>query len=309
MANRTVMSPPDESSSDGGRDRPVSEDRFGPDSDRPSDSDRSQGSDPEDSPGREWSTGPDRAGPVGWWRWFRTTDNGTVTFVREMLESAAIVVAIGLLLFAVSGVWPPMVAVESGSMEPHMERGDLIFVMEEHRLTSGAAVDGTGVVTYQAGQGADYRSFSNYGDVIIYKPDGESDRTPIIHRARFWVEEGENWYDEADESYLGSADSCKEIETCPAPHDGFITKGDANRAYDQVVGISEPVRPSWVRGTAEVKIPWLGHVRLFFSRASVPASPQYGSTAEYAPSPGDDVTAPSLANSNESASHSAVVPV
>ncbi|MFB9805374.1 hypothetical protein ACFFQF_08330 [Haladaptatus pallidirubidus] len=74
---------------------------------------------------------------------------------------------------------------------------------------------------------------------------------------------------------MNGADSCQELLNCPAPHAGFITKGDANDAYDQVVPISEPVKPSWIRGTAEVKIPWLGHVRLFFASTSVPVDVQY----------------------------------
>ncbi|WP_227353013.1 S26 family signal peptidase [Haladaptatus salinisoli] len=234
------MSPPDESSPDGGRD-----------------------------------TGPDGTGPVAWIRWFRRTDNGTVVFVREMLESVAVVAAIGLVLFAVSGVWPPMVAVESGSMEPQMERGDLIFIVDENRFVPNAAQDGTGVVSYQQGKQSGYKSFNDYGDVIIYRPDGSQYETPIIHRARFWVESGENWYDEANPAYIAGADNCEELAHCPAPHAGFITKGDNNGAYDQVVGISEPVKPSWIRGTAEVKIPWLGHVRLIFSKGDVPTSVQY----------------------------------
>ncbi|WP_435155975.1 S26 family signal peptidase [Haladaptatus sp. DFWS20] len=234
------MSPPDESSSDDVRD-----------------------------------TGPDGSGLVSWLRWFRHTDNGTVVFVREMLESAAVVVAIGLVLFAVSGVWPPMVAVESGSMEPQMERGDLIFIMDESRFVPSAAQDGTGIVTYQQGAKTGYKSFNQPGDVIIYRPDGSTYETPIIHRARFWVDEGENWYGKANPAYLGGADNCDELPNCPAPHAGFITKGDNNGAYDQVVRISEPVKPEWIRGTAEVKIPWLGHVRLFFSQAGTPVDVQY----------------------------------
>ncbi|WP_266079438.1 S26 family signal peptidase [Haladaptatus caseinilyticus] len=224
------MSPPDESSSDGVRD-----------------------------------TGPEGSGLVSWLRWFRHTDNGTVVFVREMLESAAVVLLIGLVLFAISGVWPPMVAVESGSMEPQMERGDLIFIMDQSRFVPDAAQEGTGVVTYQQGAKTGYSSFNQPGDVIIYRPDGSTYETPIIHRARFWVDKGENWYGKANPEYLGGADNCDELPNCPAEHAGFITKGDNNNAYDQVVRISEPVRPNWIRGTAEVKIPWLGHVRLFFS--------------------------------------------
>jgi len=83
----------------------------------------------------------------------------------------------------------------------------------------------------------------------------------------FWVEDGENWYDEANEQYL-RADDCDELANCPAPHAGFITKGDNNGEYDQARRISTVVKPDWVRGTAEVRIPWLGWVRLYFSGAA-----------------------------------------
>lgn len=204
-------------------------------------------------------------------RWFMRTDEGWVVFVREIASSLAIVAAIGLVLFAVSGVWPPMVAVESGSMAPNMQIGDLVFIMEEHRFAPEAAYNGTGVVTYQTGKAVGYKSFNKYGDVIVYYRNGKKGTTPIIHRARFWVNESENWYDEAKQKYLGEADNCKELANCPAEHAGFITKGDNNMRYDQVgeVPISGPVKPKWVVGTAEFKIPWLGQIRLFFARLTM----------------------------------------
>jgi len=207
-------------------------------------------------------------GPLALVRRFRQSDHGAVVFVREMLSSAAIVLAIGLVLFAISGVWPPMVAIESGSMEPHMQKGDLVFIMDEGRLAPDAAHADTGVVTARAGEDADYRNFDGYGDVVVFKPDGSAYQTPIIHRAMFWVEKGENWYDEANPEYL-VADSCSELRNCPAPNSGFITKGDANPRYDQSDWMGQdPVKPSWVRGTAEVRVPWLGWVRLKFSGAA-----------------------------------------
>jgi signal peptidase len=219
-----------------------------------------------DGGGRESETGP-----LALVSRFRNSDNEVLVFVREMLSSAALVLVIGLLLFAISGVWPPMVAIESGSMEPNMQKGDLVFIMEEGRLPPDAAHADTGVVTSHAGQEASYEKFNNPGDVIVYQPDGKDYETPIIHRAMFWVEEGENWYDEANQDHImDSTGSCEELRNCPAPHAGFITKGDANRYYDQSGGmtISGPVKPSWVRGTAEVRVPWLGWVRLQFSGAA-----------------------------------------
>lgn len=194
-------------------------------------------------------------------RWFRETDETGIVFIRELGGSIAMVLVVGMVLFAVSGVWPPMVAVESGSMEPEMYRGDLIFIMEEHRLAPDVAYEQTGVVTYQMGSETGYSEFKSYGDVIVFQPDGDPARTPIIHRARFWVNDSENWYAKANPDYI-TGDSCDEIPQCPAPHAGFITKGDANMYYDQIKGFSGPVRPRWVIGTAEIKIPYLGEIRL-----------------------------------------------
>src|SRR6056297_1555314 len=59
-------------------------------------------------------------------RWFLETDDESVVLVRDVASSVAIVAVVGLLLFAVSGLWPPLVAVESPSMEPNMHTGDLI---------------------------------------------------------------------------------------------------------------------------------------------------------------------------------------
>jgi signal peptidase len=180
--------------------------------------------------------------------------------VRETALSVGAVVAFGLLLFAISGVWPPMVAVESGSMEPHMQKGDLVFMTEAGRFVPAAAHEGTGVVTRETGREAGYWKFGDYGSVVVYDEPRDAG-PPVIHRAHFWVESGENWYDRANPDYVIGND-CEELLNCPAPHAGFVTKGDANDEYDQANGIAEPVRPAWIVGVARVRIPYLGWVRL-----------------------------------------------
>ncbi|QLH76456.1 S26 family signal peptidase [Halosimplex rubrum] len=198
-----------------------------------------------------------------------TERSGVRTFVVDVVSSALAVLLVGALLFAVSGVWPPMVAIESSSMAPHMQTGDLVFVMEEQRFPGDGAVAGSGIVTLESGRETDYTMFQRPGDVIVYKPDGNDGTTPIIHRAMFYVEEGENWYEEADRQSIGRFSECGEspdeaLPYCPAPHAGFITKGDANGGYDQAQAdpLSAPVKPEWVVGTAEVRVPKLGCIRL-----------------------------------------------
>ncbi|WP_440766493.1 S26 family signal peptidase [Natronorubrum sp. DTA7] len=202
-------------------------------------------------------------------RWFLKSDDGNVVLARDILSSVAIVAVIGLLLFALSGVWPPLVAVESGSMEPDMERGDLIFVIGEDRYVGDDPAGDTGIVPLENGVENGHERFGQPGDVIIFHPNGDERQTPIIHRAHFWVEEDENWVDtKADEEIIGDT-TCADLQTCPASHDGFITKGDANNGYDQQYGSfnepqSEVVDPDWVTGKARFGIPWLGYIRLTF---------------------------------------------
>ena len=212
-----------------------------------------------------------------------TAESGAEAVVREVLVSVAIVASVGMVLFAVSGVWPPMVAVESASMEPHMYRGDLVVISEPGRyVPNDADREETGVVTAETAADVGYRTFGEPGSVVVYRPDGRAG-TPVIHRAAFWVSAGENWYDRADPDDV-SGDSCEEARNCPAPHAGFITKGDNNRGYDQSLGISSPVKSAWIVGVAHVRVPLLGHVRLWLS----------GNTASGASAPETNATAPTV---------------
>ncbi|SNZ14898.1 signal peptidase, endoplasmic reticulum-type [Natronoarchaeum philippinense] len=247
----------DESPATGAEDPPASDDASAADGEA-----ASPAPTPESGTHADQSVPAPSEDPIGW---FRQTDSEAVIVFKDVASSVGIVLVIGLLLFGISGVWPPLVAIESGSMNPHMQKGDLVFIMQEDRLTPDAAVEGTGIVTYQQGKETGYSTFGSYGDVIVFQPNGQ-DRTPIIHRAMFYVEEGENWYEKANESHI-EADSCEEINACSAPHSGFVTKGDnpqTNQQYDQV-NQYQIVKPEWIQGTAEVRIPWLGCIRLEFS--------------------------------------------
>jgi len=74
----------------------------------------------------------------------------------------------------------------------------------------------------------------------------------------FYVEEGDEY-------------TTIEGDTEVAPHDGFVTKGDANERYDQEQGLSTVVRPEWVEGKARYRVPIIGNLRLLFpSNTRVP---------------------------------------
>ncbi len=159
---------------------------------------------------------------------------GLIKDVVSTLITVAVIAAVGYIL---TGAWPFMVAVQSGSMEPHIHKGDVVILVGKDR---------TKIVTYEEGMKINYKSFGDYGDVIVYYPNGDTSKTPIIHRAIRWVEAGEKLPG-------GSV----------AKHSGYITKGDANSMYDQPF-ISQPVKPEWIIGVAKFRIPYIGYFRLIF---------------------------------------------
>jgi signal peptidase I len=126
---------------------------------------------------------------------FRTSDHWAVSLARDLLWVIGVVGSIALLLFLICGTWPAVVTIESGSMIPHMNIGDLVVVVEKDRF-------GT-LQTWDDGKKSGYQKFGDYGDVIIYRPNGVTDmwasvgvlplskQHPIIHRAMTWVDAGE----------------------------------------------------------------------------------------------------------------------
>jgi len=235
---------------------------------------RAGGSGSGPGPGERGSEGVPSAAPPARRADEDDEENWVRAVVFDVTSSALAVLLVGFFLFTVSGVWPPMVAVESASMTPQMKTGDLVFVMEEDRFPGEGAHGETGVVTARSGAASGYEKFSRAGDVVVYEPNGNGEQTPIIHRAMFWVEKDERWYDRADKGAISGADSCEEMANCPAPHAGFVTKGDANGAYDQVGPSphSGPVKPEWIVGTAEERVPGLGCIRLRSQDCSIALS-------------------------------------
>lgn len=172
-------------------------------------------------------------------------DSFWISLGKDVLSVAAVLITFMILSKLIFGLWTPMVAVESGSMEPHMQVGDIIFIKNADRVN---------IITNEDGKNSSYKSFEEYGNVILYRPYGEEGVTPIIHRAMYWVEAGEPMWEGGPS----------------APYAGYITKGDnvvTNQHYDQEGQISYlmPVKEEWVIGVAQYRIPYLGYIRLLFS--------------------------------------------
>lgn len=188
------------------------------------------------------------------------TDTAVYKWGRDIGAALLLSMMLTTALVLVTGVWPPFAAVSSGSMDPHIQQGDVIVIMEEGRFPPGAA-GADGIVTYRQGKDVGYRSFGDYGSVIVFR-SGPSDSQSTVHRAMFHVEKDENWYDRANKVFLDDATSCESLRNCPAPNAGFITKGDANPFYDQSLGMSPPIRKQWVKGTARWEVPFVGWLKL-----------------------------------------------
>ncbi|GAG01699.1 unnamed protein product, partial [marine sediment metagenome] len=180
---------------------------------------------------------------------------------------ALIVVAIVLgSLYIYGGRWPPMVVVESESMQ-HDDELSYIGVIDTGDLTLVRTLDNAGApVTWVEGRDTDYRRYDEFGDVIIYHKNGQTQTTPIIHRAIVRIEYNEtpgvdggfdvptlDIWGETDEIEIEDFNSYhngrRETITLVIdvkvilnnfkengdadPHGGIITKGDHNREVDQ----------------------------------------------------------------------------
>lgn len=181
-----------------------------------------------------------------------------------LVAPAVAVLLIAVLVGALVGTWPPFVAVESGSMAPGVERGDLVVVTAADRAPWGD-------LSTAADPDAPSR-LGGAGDVVVYTVPGAGGR-PVFHRLAYSVEAGEDWTERADPALL--AGDCAELTTCPAPYDGYVTYGDANGLYDQSAGIAPVVPEEWIAGKALFAVPNLGWIRVGIDAAAA----RYGGVA------------------------------
>ena len=213
---------------------------------------------------------------------FWKSNDSNVSLARDVIVALLAVFIILMILWGYTGQWlaAPMVAIESGSMEhPHspfgrlgtIDAGDMVLIQKVTKLSD--------VVTYASAKNTrnGWRSYENYGDVIIYKPLGRDDVSQIIHRAMCWVDVSKNSngvtiYTIADFGIYNKTSLTvpdlglyNSIPMPPWTHSGILSKGDNNDIIDQMTSICpQPIQLNWISGKARSEIPWLGTINLFF---------------------------------------------
>jgi signal peptidase len=226
---------------------------------------------------------------------------------RDVGVAVLIVLIVLGAIFAYTRVWPPMVVVESSSMQHSndvsyvgvIDTGDLVLVQSAPLRSD--------VITWVEGKVTGYMTYSNYGDVIIFNTDRSS--TPIIHRAIFWMNynattksfdipdlvrlglnalwggfnangsavrsprglNGTIWL--AQFGWRGDLNVTFNLRTSflnyPArSHDGYVTFGD-NNAYSMGGSYDPtPVLQESIIGKARGELPWFGLIKLTLAPSS-----------------------------------------
>lgn len=217
-------------------------------------------------------------------------DDGHYTLVHDILVAFIVVLVIISGIYGYTRSWPPVVVVESGSMQHSQDTSEL-GVIDTGDIVMVKDVDSTDdITTWAIGKNKDYSTYGEYGDVIIYDKNGKGG-TPVIHRAIVYIrvnqtnkenrQPGDPYtYDVPEWGIWNNRTIVYDIDELDLKiryeptrgHDGYLTKGDnreTNRRVDQEAGITdlegivvEQISINWVIGVARGELPWFGLIKL-----------------------------------------------
>jgi len=189
----------------------------------------------------------------------------------EPLVALAIIVVLLVSLFAYTQNWPPIYVVESDSMQHGPN--DQLGLINTGDLVLAQKVPLSQITPYVSGFQTGYSTYGEYGDVLLYWPNGAGS-TPVIHRAIAYLEwNPQGYYNASDLAGLPCGNVANPVYsyTPPGPrgvpncdtthltgtlnfydigwkslnfsltltapalgqHSGFITLGDGNSLPDQ----------------------------------------------------------------------------
>ncbi|MBF6558531.1 MAG: S26 family signal peptidase, partial [Acidimicrobiales bacterium] len=95
------------------------------------------------------------------------------------LVALAIIVILLVGVYGYTQNWPPVYVVESISMQHG--GSDQVGLINAGDLVLAQKIPVSHVVTYMVGMERGYSTYGEYGDVILYSPNGQGG-TPVIHR-------------------------------------------------------------------------------------------------------------------------------
>jgi signal peptidase len=249
--------------------------------------------------------------------WFHRTKRPVFYRARdawwfEPLIALMIIVVLLAGLFAYTQNWPPMYVVESQSMQHGLN--DEVGLINTGDLVLARQVPTSSIVPYVVGMQTGYTTYGEYGDVLLYHPDGQPGPAPIIHRAITYLTYEPNGtfsdpelnglpcghvpnrvFLSATTTGCGTTGLRGTLElfgigwqsvsvnitlSDVGQHSGFVTMGDNNiqpgtsTGDEDQPGLSELVEPGWIVGVARGMVPWVGSLKLLLSGTASEVPPQ-----------------------------------
>jgi signal peptidase I len=160
--------------------------------------------------------------PRAHWSTFRTEGQRSVFYRArdslyfEPLVALAIIVVVLAGLFAYTQNFPPMYVVESDSMQHGSV--DMVGLINTGDLVLAQKVSLGQVTTYISGMSSGYSTYGEYGDVLLYYPNGDTSLTPIIHRAILYLEwDPRGFYDIPQLGSLPCGNATNRVYTVSTP--------------------------------------------------------------------------------------------
>lgn len=242
----------------------------------------------------------------------------TRRLIRDLILTVAVFAVLLGGLLAYTRTWPPLATITSDSMA-HGEGESAAGTLDPGDVVAVQGVSArSDVITYLEGRATGYRTYGDFGDVIVFDAPGEPAGSTYVHRSMAFVEwnASANAYDVPDLERLPASawtgwDAAGNATARPFAlsrfvlhgagwrqdldiafnltagerilavgfeTSGLLTMGDEN-AYTTLTKVDRwVVPPANVRGVARGELPWVGLVHLTLAPDPEGCCASWGST-------------------------------
>jgi signal peptidase I len=229
---------------------------------------------------RPWKAGEEGEEATGttgshrprWPTYYRARDS----LFFEPLVALAIIVLLLVSLWAYTQNWPPMYVVESSSMQHGTS--DQVSLINTGDLVLAQKIDSSRITTYVVGAQTSYSTYGEYGDVILYHPEGDTAPAPIIHRAILYVV--------ANGDGTWSVPSLQGQPCGPGPDSVYVLSSTGSGCgTSHITGTMTLKKVGWQQVSVSVALDTLGSVSGFITMGDnnfIPGNPGTGITDQQA---------------------------